>query len=105
MLVFLLQRLFFLCLRQGNRFPQYCPSLLQFAMLGVGVPFVIEFLSFSVFFLPFSLLLCRSGSVGLQFFFKKSCSVNRYNFVCSVEEVSSGCSNITILDPNPDSFR
>lgn len=68
-----------------------------------GFPFYGS-LSLLLFSLPFSpLLLCRSCSVGLQFFLKKTCSVNRYNFVCSVE-VSSGCSNVTILDPTPNSL-
>lgn len=97
---------FFLCLKQRTRFAQYCLSPLQFAVLGLGVPFVTESLSLLPFFChSLYLLLCRNSSVGPQVFFKKNCSVNRYHFVCSVKEMSSGCFNITILDPTPNSFR
>lgn len=69
---------------------RYCPSPPQFDELGVGIPFV----TVSPSLLMFSV-------VSLSFVVQRNCFINRYNLMCSMEEVSSGSSYNAILDQNP----
>lgn len=70
---------------------QCYPSSMQFQVLRVGIPFVVMSL-YLLFFFCYSLytLLCRSCSIGLQFFFRRNCYINGCNLICSMEEVNSG---------------
>lgn len=63
------------------------------------IPLVTKSLSVSLAVLVIYLLLLRSCSVSLQFF-RRNCSINRWRFNVSMEEVSSGFSYITALDWN-----
>ena len=45
-------------------------------------------------------LLFSSCLISLQFF-RRGCSINRYNLVCSLKEVNSGSSYITVLNQSP----
>ena len=58
------------------------------------------FISLAIF-LSFYLWLFSSCSVNAQFF-RRNCSINKCNFICSVEEVSSESSPVTILNWKPD---
>lgn len=84
---------FILCPRMEESVPQQHPSPLQFTALGVEFPLF--------FCCYFQYLGC---SVAVQSTLSSSSggndSINRYNLVCSVEDVSSESSQITILNQN-----
>lgn len=66
--------------------PQCYSSPLQFTVSDF-ISMSLSLLSFSIWYLY--LLLYRSCLVSPQFFFERNCSINRYRFGVSVEEVRS----------------
>lgn len=80
--------------------PQYEPSPQHLAASGMGIPFFTvspTLLLLSMWYLCFP--LCRSSSLSPELLVKKNCSISRYRFGVSVEEVNSGSSYIPIQFP------